>query len=296
MEAVQNFKEAMSNPNSRKAFIERNKLNIMMYGAGATTILFVYHVLSDGDFSFLLTLGGLTRLMGFFFLLTKMVTERSCSGVSLKTLELYALIFLARLSSILFYEGYLPYDSSGDWFYQFVEIVSLILVGVLIFLSVVTYKSTYNAAEDGFGRFKSIPTQMGPFVLIIPCFLMALLLHPSLNRNVFTDVAWTFALYLETLAIVPQFYLLQKSNRPVEPWVSHFVFSVGVSRLFLLIFWASSYHELSDKHSIGITGGWVGRFVLLCQLLHLGVMADFCYYYIKASIDRSPLVLPGTQV
>jgi len=159
MEAVQNFKEAMSNPNSRKAFIERNKLNIMMYGAGATTILFVYHVLSDGDFSFLLTLGGLTRLMGFFFLLTKMVTERSCSGVSLKTLELYALIFLARLSSILFYEGYLPYDSSGDWFYQFVEIVSLILVGVLIFLSVVTYKSTYNAAEDGFGRFKSIPTQ-----------------------------------------------------------------------------------------------------------------------------------------
>ena len=37
----------------------------------------------------------------------------TCTGVSLKTLELYALVFAFRLSSILFFDGYLPYDKYG---------------------------------------------------------------------------------------------------------------------------------------------------------------------------------------
>lgn len=34
--------------------IEKNRMNIIMYSSLAVFILFVYHVLSDGDFSFLL--------------------------------------------------------------------------------------------------------------------------------------------------------------------------------------------------------------------------------------------------
>lgn len=33
-----------------------------------------------------------------------------CAGVSIKTLELYASVFVFRLCSILFYDGYLPFD------------------------------------------------------------------------------------------------------------------------------------------------------------------------------------------
>jgi len=290
------FSEILSNPTARKEFVNRNRLNIIIYTCGVAAVLFIYHVLSDGDFSFLLTLGSLARLFGFCMLLIKMHSERNTSGVSLKTLELYVLVFLGRLSSILFYEGYLPYDSSGDWLYTTVEVVSLLVVLVLIYMTLMTYSSTYNAAEDGFGKTSQIPTQFGPVLLVVPSLLLAILFHPSLNRNFFTDIAWTFALYLETVAIMPQFFLLQKAKRAVEPWVSHFVFTIGLSRVFLTIFWASSYHELSDTHSIGITGGWAGRLVLLCQIIHIGVMAEFCYHYIRASVDQSPLVLPGMQV
>ncbi len=291
------LKETLTNPVRRKEFVNRNRINIITYVSALTLVLFVYHFLSDGDFSFLMTLGTVTRFFGFTFLLVKFHSERSCAGVSLKTLELYMLVFLARLCSILFYEGYLPYDKSGDWFYQAIEVMSVVVVGVLLFLTVKTYKSTYNAAEDGFGdSIKQVPPQFGPVLLIVPCLLLALLLHPSLNRNIFTDVAWTFAMYLETVAILPQFYMLQKANRAVEAWVSHFIFSIGLSRLFLTIFWASSYHELSDVHSIGITGGWVGKFVLVNQLVHIVVMAEFCYYYVQASVNQSPLVLPGLAV
>lgn len=33
-----------------------------------------------------------------------------CAGLSLKTLQAYACVFAFRLCSILFYEGYLPFD------------------------------------------------------------------------------------------------------------------------------------------------------------------------------------------
>ncbi len=75
------------------------------------------------------------------------------AGISLKTLQAYALIFAARLSSILvrpavrwatgiimmlcclqIYEGYLPFDRSGDWFYQACEIIALLQVLSLIVL------------------------------------------------------------------------------------------------------------------------------------------------------------------
>lgn len=296
MEKVKELVSTLKNPLRRKEWVNRNRLNLIMNVTGFALVMCVYHFLSDGDFSFLLTLGALTRLFGFVVLLVKFQSERSCAGVSLKTLELYAIVFLARLSSILFYDGYLPYDSSGDWLYQVIEVVSLLCVGVLIFITVVTYKNTYNATEDDFGKVKSIPTQFGPVILVVPAFVLAVLLHPSLNRNIFTDIGWTFAMYLETVAIMPQFYMLQKANRAVEPWVSHFVFSVGLSRVFLIVFWTSSFHELTDKHSIGITGGWVGIFVLLAQIAHMLVMAEFCYLYLKSAVHKSPLVLPGLQV
>lgn len=294
--APSKFTDVLTDAAKRKEFVNRNRLNIIIYTCAVVAVLFVYHLLSDGDFSFLLTLGGLARLFGFCFLLIKMQSERNASGVSLKTLEVYVLVFLGRLCSIMFYEGYLPYDSSGDWLYTAVEFLSLSVVLALIFLTLVTFSSTYNVAEDGFGKTSAIPSQFGPILLVVPAFVLAVLFHPSLNRNVVTDIAWTFALYLETAAIMPQFYMLQKANRAVEAWVSHFVFAIGMSRVFLTIFWASSYHELSDSHSIGITGGWAGRMVLLCQLIHLAVMAEFCYHYIRASVDQSPLVLPGMQV
>ena len=90
---------------SRQRWIQQNKLNIILYITGLAFVLFVYHVFSDGDFSFLLTLGAMVRMFGFVLLLIKYGIQRNCSGISLKTLELYALVYAARLSSILVYEG-----------------------------------------------------------------------------------------------------------------------------------------------------------------------------------------------
>jgi len=52
-------------------------------------------------------------------------------------------VFFFRLCSILFFDGYLPYDRSGDWFYQAVELVALALTCTLIYLVLVPFRETY---------------------------------------------------------------------------------------------------------------------------------------------------------
>lgn len=46
-------------------------------------------------------------------LLGVMVMKKHARGVSVKSLQLYTVVFAARLVSVLQHEGYLPYDRSG---------------------------------------------------------------------------------------------------------------------------------------------------------------------------------------
>lgn len=62
------------------------------------------------------------------------------------------------------------------------------------------YEISYNADLDSI-----------KFYYILPLtFILACLFHPSLNANFFGDVSWTFALYTESVAMMPQLYLFMK--------------------------------------------------------------------------------------
>ena len=39
---------------------------------------------------------------------------------------------------------------------------------------------------------------------------LAQIIHPALNGNALTDISWTFALYLEAVAVFPQIYMFFK--------------------------------------------------------------------------------------
>lgn len=102
-------------------------------------------------------------------------------------------------------------------------------------------------------------------------------------------------MYLETVAIIPQLYLFQRTKGQIESWTSHFVFTLGLSRFLYVLFWVSSYHELAEPGK-SITGGWVGIFVLMNNIIQLLVMIDYCYYYIKAAKSGTNLQLPNAMV
>ena len=128
----------------------------------------VYLLLSDGDFSFLLTLASTIQMFAFIGIIVQLWTMKE--GLSLYTFVFYALIMASRLSSTLFFEGYLPFDSSGDWFYQTVEIASLCMSGFI------AYKLK-DSRENG--MLMLIP---------VPFLVVALISHPTLNSFFLTDV------------------------------------------------------------------------------------------------------------
>lgn len=261
---------------------------VASWGCFFTASLMVYYFFSDGDFSFLLTYAGIARVFGLLLLNAKIETSKNAAGVSLKALECYAAVFMMRLWSILRHEGYLPYDRSGDWLYHCVEFASLGLTIVACYLVGGRYRASYDDKSDCFGNLY-VPPQFGAAYLLVPCLLGAVIMHPNLNKDFISDMSWTFSMYTESLAIVPQLYMFQKqSSNTVEPLISHFVFTLGFARLVEMAFWLSSFHELASENGTKL----VGIIVLVVQFVHIALMADFFYFYVIALHRGGPLQLP----
>jgi len=263
--------------------------NVLMWFGFLTASLFVYFFLSGGDFSFLMTYGGMARMFGFGILNLKTFKSQRATGVSTKTLQLYFIVFFFRLTSIIRHEGYLPYDKSGDWLYHIVEGFSLLLCSIALYACSVPFKHTYQADLDKFGEFM-VPPGFGAVYLAVPILILAIIVHPNLNADFLSDTAWTYAMYLESAALFPQLYMfLKQSSGVVELLTAHFVFALGFGRIMELLFWVYSYHELADSSGSRLPG----YLAVFSQIVQLIMMLDFFWYYFQAVKNATPLVLPS---
>jgi len=263
---------------SRKTglFWQKYKTEMKAYGGVFSFVFLVWKFLSSGDWSFVLTLASIVSMCSFLMVAVYIERFKTCQGISVKMLEVYLIVQSGRLIAIVPFDGYLPYDSSGDYFYQLMEAFTFTLVGTIVYLCRVRYIHTYNMDVD---KFETLG-------LIVPCVILAVILHPNLNNFTISDVCWATALYLEALASLPQLFMFQKENR-VYPWTAHFLAAQAFSKLCNLVFWISSYQELHDHHihqraTTGINlNAYLGYWVLLVQSFQLLVMGDFLLQYTK---------------
>ncbi|XP_010920052.1 ER lumen protein-retaining receptor-like [Elaeis guineensis] len=208
--------------------------------------------------------GDMTHLLSIILLLHKIRTMKSCAGISLKTQELYVIVFMTRYVD-LFTKYYSFYNS----------IMKIVFLGTSI--GIVWYmryhkvvKQTYNKDEDTFRH----------FFVILPCFVLALLINHAFTV---IEVLWTFSLYLEAVVILPQLVLLQRS-RNIDNLTGNYVFLLGAYRAFYLLNWI--YRFFTENHEVR----WIPW---LSGLLQTAIYADFFYYYIKSWKNREKLKLPA---
>ena len=272
------------------SYVNNNRKNAVIWGSFIVCCVVIWFLFSSGDFSFLLTFAALWRCFGLLLMNYKVWKGNSLKGVSIKTMELYATSFVFRLLSILRHQGYLPFDKTGDWFYHVIEFASLASVALVLFGAFGPLKSTYDAKYDKFGNL-NVPAEYGVVYLVVPCVVMALMFHPELNKEFFSDVCWTFSMYLEAVAMLPQLYMFQKqasdADGTVEVMLGHVTFALGFSRIFELWFWMGSFKELAN-----INGKVPGYIVLLSQVGQLLIMGDFFYYYFVSISKGMPMELP----
>lgn len=248
---------------------------LVAYGVFAFSALAVWHMIADGEFSAILTLSVMLHCLGMALLALQVLLTGSVAGISAKALLLDALAVSCRLSSTLWLNGYLPVDASGDFIYQAFDILSLGIVAWLLHQVFVVRSYSYQADEDS----------LTLLPMVVGAFALAALLHGSMNSRPIFDTLWMAGLFLSSITVLPQLWLITRTGGRVEALTSHHIAAMAFSSALGGIFMWHARNDITCQE-------WVTGFnhaiwaILAAHLLHMVLLGDFAYYYIKAVITR----------
>ncbi|CAE7782419.1 erd-2.2 [Symbiodinium necroappetens] len=235
----------------------------------------VYHLVANGEFSSILTMAQMIQCLAFVLLTIKSLSQGSVAGLSAKSLGLEALAFGCRLSSTTWLNGYLPVDASGDFVYQAVEICSLCLVLFLLHRAFVSHRWSYEEEAD------SLPV----LPMVIASLFLAALLHADMNSRPVFDTLWMAGLFLSVVSVLPQLWHIHQTGGVIQACTGHYIAMLACSRALSGIF---MWHARFDITCVRLVGGFNQAIwaILGAHLLHLILLGDFGYYYVKAVMQQ----------
>jgi len=239
------------------------------------------------DISIVQAISSMCTFMSFVLTTIKVAAQDSAAGISVRSLEMFALALFTRLCSTLFMVGYLPDDLSGHQVFQFFDISSLVAVIRLLYVIHHKHQDTYDRENDLHGIGWTIPAS----------FLLAYFVHPSLNRSLVFDTIYTAATVLDTWCMLPQLYMMMKQGGRVCDLLSKFVVLQFISRVCIVIFWLDAWEELADGYYD--TPGEVhpggpniqGKMFMGLAITQLVICADFMVYWLQAMFQGRDVVL-----
>jgi ER lumen protein retaining receptor len=247
------------------------------YAVAVVSVLAVYHMIAEGEFSAILTFAVMFQCLGFGLLCIQVLTTGRTNGISVRALGLDALAICLRLSSTTWLNGYLPMDASGDWVYQAVDFLSLLFVAWLL--------KTLLTDSRGFDQTEHDNMPIVPMILC--CLTLAGLLHADMNDRPLFDTTWMSSLFISAIAVMPQLWLISKTGGKVEPLTAHYIAAMAVSRALSGTFMWHARHDITCNE--WVTGYNHAPWVILgAHALHLLLLCDFGYYYVK-SVMKSGL-------
>lgn len=101
--------------------------------------------------------------------------------------------------------------------------------------------------------------------------------HWMLTKRVFLQILWTFSIYLESVAILPQLFMISKTGE-AETITTHYLFFLGLYRALYLVNWIWRFYFEGFFDLIAVVAGVV-QTILYC---------DFFYLYITKGASLRP--------
>jgi len=231
---------------------------------------FLFAQFSDQDFSAVLTVGAAIHCFAFTILLNKVQLHQSVAGLSARSLELYALFYLFRLTSTVQKNGYIPVDRSGDWLYQVFDASALLMILQLLYCIYVSHRSSYQSHLDlGLDFLRVIPALM----------LLGFFVHGELNHQIMFDVIWQISLNFQTAALLPQLYMMYKLPK-IEALNSHYVAAITAGNFCSFLFWFWGFPELAPGKQQDVFN-LPGYVVVGCHTIMLLSSAEFMIKYLR---------------
>lgn len=183
---------------------------------------------------------------------------------------LYAIVFTCRYLD-LFVHFVSLYNS-------IMKIIYLIATYVTVYLIYVKFRSTYDRSHDSFRiELLILPACALAFVWNHEFSVLEVGFRPDLQRiSMYSfQILWTFSIYLEAVAILPQLYMVTKTGE-AETITSHYLFALGIYRFLYILNWIYRYYMENYLDWISIIAGVV-QTILYC---------DFFYLYITRGKSR----------
>ncbi|KAL7476453.1 hypothetical protein ACHAW6_002315 [Cyclotella cf. meneghiniana] len=217
--------------------------------------------------------GDMSHVFSIIVLLLRLRVARNAQGISLRTHELFLLVFLTRYTD-LFTTYYSLYNSVMKVLY----IASTAsIVYAIRFQEPIC--STYDKAQDTFRHWE---------FAVLPCAFFALVTHLMSGGGMFSfvdwqELLWTFSIWLESVAIMPQLIVLQR-YRDVENLTGNYIFFMGLYRALYIVNWIyRAYYEPGYRHHY---------VVYFCGVLQTLLYVDFFYYYFMSKRKGGRFSLP----
>ncbi|KAG0003949.1 endoplasmic reticulum retention protein [Entomortierella chlamydospora] len=202
----------------------------------------------------------LMHLASIFILLLKMQKTRSVAGISFKTQALYATVFLTR---------YIDLVNNFISVYNTVMKIFFISSSLyIVYLMKIKFKATNDPRLDTF----QVQYVVGGAAVL------------SLIANYeFTvqEILWTFSVYLEAVAILPQLFMLTKTGE-AEVITTHYLFALGAYRALYLVNWIYRFY----------TERYVDWIVWIAGTVQTGLYCDFFYIYFTKVLKGAKFELP----
>merc|ERR1719487_2131079 len=221
---------------------------------------------SQLDFSLVLTLSAVLNALSFYQLLTKIEMQKNVAGISARSIELSVVATCARLTSTLFCPGggYAPAATAR--LFEAADVLALGMAVLVLRSIYTTHRTTYLAEHD--------TMEVKP--LAVPCVALAFLVRGSLDRSPFFDMMWAIAVNLDTVAALPQLWMLVKIGGEVEGMTSHYIALQALSRACGLLFWSYGSAELGS--------GAARAHIIIAHCIQVVLTLDFLCHYVAAML------------
>jgi ER lumen protein retaining receptor len=160
---------------------------------------------------------------------------QSCSGISFKSQALYFIVYVTRYLGtapfVLPPSSTPPNPSSIDLFWTFTahpyntifKIIFIASSAYTLYLMLNDYRPTADPALDTFRV----------SYLVIFSSVLGILLPYTYN---FSEMLWAFSIWLESVAILPQLFMLQRTGE-AETITTHYLFALGAYRALYIPNW-----------------------------------------------------------
>lgn len=167
--------------------------------------------------------GDVSHLLALALCIAVVLRETGTEGVSFKTHLLFFIVFSCRFLNILYCE----------------QSIYLVLYKVLLWtgtLKIVILMWALGSVQD---KRDTLPLS----IVLVPTFIMTLVfgVYSVQDQGLMVEFLWIFSMYLESIAMLPQYIYCYRDSDNACPLVSCYVLTMGGYRMVFGLSWAYQY-------------------------------------------------------